>query len=60
MSINALNDSDEDLLRQIRESMKKIRYGSIEIVVHNSKVVQIECREKIASIKSSSNQITGV
>ena len=38
---------DEDIFRRISEAVKKIRYGSIEIVVHDSKVVQIECREKI-------------
>ncbi len=42
-----LNNSDEEVLRQIVTAIKKIRLGSIEIVVHDSKVVQIESREKI-------------
>lgn len=42
-----LNNSDEEVLRQIVTAIKKIRFGSIEIVVHDSKVVQIESREKI-------------
>jgi len=38
---------EEQVIAQIKEYIKKIRYGSIEIVVHDSKIVQIECREKI-------------
>ncbi len=38
---------EEEIFRKVSEAVKKIRYGSIEIVVHDSKIVQIECREKI-------------
>jgi len=31
----------------IRLALKDIRFGSIEIIVHDSKVVQIERKEKI-------------
>lgn len=30
----------------IRQALKEIRYGSIEITIHDSKVVQIERKEK--------------
>ncbi|MGA6828464.1 YezD family protein [Nitrospira sp. NS4] len=30
----------------LRYALKEIRYGSIEIVIHDSKIVQIERREK--------------
>lgn len=33
--------------REIREGLKEIRYGSIEIVIQDRKVVQIERREKV-------------
>jgi hypothetical protein len=36
-----------DLERQILQAIKGLRYGSIEITVHDSKVVQIERKEKI-------------
>lgn len=37
-------------IRQIKEilkDLKKIKFGSIEIIVHNGEIVQIEKREKI-------------
>jgi hypothetical protein len=32
---------------QILSAIASIEYGSIEVVVHDGKVVQIECREKL-------------
>jgi hypothetical protein len=37
-----LKDADEIL----RYALKEIRFGSIEIVIHDSKIVQIERKEK--------------
>ncbi|MGJ0516339.1 MAG: YezD family protein [Methylomicrobium sp.] len=34
-------------MRQISQMLEGIRFGSIEIVVHDSKVVQIERKEKL-------------
>ena len=36
-----------DIEQEILNAIRRIDYGSVEIVVHNSRVVQIECREKI-------------
>jgi hypothetical protein len=36
-----------DLERQILQAIKTVRYGSVEIIIHDSKVVQIERKEKI-------------
>lgn len=36
-----------EILRQISQMLEGIRFGSIEIVVHDSKVVQIERKEKL-------------
>lgn len=36
------NDADELL----RDALKDIRFGSIEIIIHDSKIVQIERKEK--------------
>ena len=36
-----------DLEQQILRAIKQVRYGSVEIIIHDSKVVQIERKEKI-------------
>ena len=36
-----------DVEREILRAVANIKYGSIEVVIHDGKVVQIECREKI-------------
>ena len=36
-----------DIERQILRVIKEVRYGSVEIIIHDSKVVQIERKEKI-------------
>jgi len=48
------NDSNQhkkqrnaEIARQIIQMLESIRYGSIEIVIHDSKVVQIERKEKM-------------
>ena len=33
--------------REILRSLREIRFGSIEIVIHDGRVVQIERREKV-------------
>jgi hypothetical protein len=47
--MNRLNDSDgkQELGEQILSAISDIRYGSVEIIIHDSKVVQIERKEKI-------------
>lgn len=39
-----MNDS---LLKEIKSAIETIKYGSVEIVIHDSKVVQIERKEKL-------------
>jgi hypothetical protein len=34
------------LLREIHNALKGLRYGAVEITVHNGQVVQIERKEK--------------
>jgi hypothetical protein len=36
----------ESVDRAILDAVSNIRFGSVEIVVHDSEVVQIECKEK--------------
>ena len=40
-------EGDLDLEQQILRAIKHVRYGSVEIIIHDSKVVQIERKEKI-------------
>ena len=38
---------DAELLKRIIRAIREIHYGSVEIIIHNSRIVQIERREKI-------------
>jgi len=38
---------NSDVEQQILRAIKDVRYGSVEIIIHDSKVVQIERKEKI-------------
>ena len=45
---NGLGDETlRQMTQQILRALQEIRYGSVEIVIHDSKVVQIERKEKI-------------
>lgn len=35
------------LLRQLEQALHSIRYGTIELVIHDGRVVQLERREKV-------------
>jgi hypothetical protein len=39
--------SDERWQRAVREAVLGLRFGSVEIVVHEGRVVQVETREKV-------------
>ncbi len=38
--------SIEDVIAEIKRQLAHIRYGSVEIQIHNGQVVQLESREK--------------
>ena len=44
MEINGKSKNDADEL--LRDALKDIRFGSIEIIIYDSKIVQIERKEK--------------
>jgi hypothetical protein len=47
MSTNiSKNFADETALKKVIESLKGLRFGSITITLHNSKIVQIDRIEK--------------
>lgn len=43
---NVPHDENEKLIAEINKVLKGLQYGSIEIIVQDKKVVQIERREK--------------
>jgi hypothetical protein len=36
-----------DLLRELEQALHSIRYGTVELVIHDGRVVQLERREKV-------------
>jgi hypothetical protein len=51
------DETHRQLTQQILQALQEIRYGSVEIIIHDSKVVQIERREKIR-LDTDSSQTT--
>jgi len=41
------SDDNPRIEQTILQALKDLRFGSVEIIVHDSKVVQIERREKV-------------
>ena len=39
--------TDQQIEQDIREALKGIRFGSVEVIIHDSRVVQIERKEKL-------------
>ncbi len=42
----------EQVMREIVRAVRSVRYGSVEVVIQNSRVVQIERKEKFRFDKS--------
>jgi len=47
-------EQNQDIADKILLAIKDLRFGSVEIVIHDSKVVQIERKEKIRIDQNSS------
>jgi hypothetical protein len=41
------HEPSPDIRTTLLEAIKGIRYGSVEIIIHDSKIVQIERKEKV-------------
>ena len=53
--VNGLADeTHRQLTQQILRALQEIRYGSVEIIIHDSRIVQIERKEKIRIDTNSS------
>jgi hypothetical protein len=46
-------DSGDDILRRIANAISGLRFGSVEVVIQDSRVVQIERKEKFRFDKTS-------
>jgi hypothetical protein len=49
-----IDETQRQLTQQILQALQEIRYGSVEIIIHDSQVVQIERKEKIRIDTNSS------
>ncbi|MEI8014102.1 MAG: DUF2292 domain-containing protein [Nitrospira sp.] len=47
-------EDNQDIAHRILLAIKGLRFGSVEVVIHDSKVVQIERKEKIRIDQNSS------
>ena len=54
ISLNRDERIMQQLISEILSALNKLRYGSVEITVHNSKIVQIERKEKLRFDKERS------
>lgn len=41
------SESSEGTLAQVERALKGLRFGSVELIVHDGRVVQIERKEKV-------------
>lgn len=58
------NEIQHPIEQQILKAIRETRYGSVEVVIHDSRVVQIERKEKIRveekkKPRESDDQTTG-
>lgn len=49
-------NEDPEVQKQILQALEGLGYGSVEIIVHDSKIVQIERKEKIRLKRESSTK----
>lgn len=58
--MDRLYDADRQNRRKVEqeilEAIKSIHYGSVEVIIHDSKVVQIERKEKVRFGKAASGK----
>ena len=49
-----VDETHSHLTQKILRALQEIRYGSVEIIIHDSRIVQIERKEKIRIDRDSS------
>jgi hypothetical protein len=53
MSAHQINQTDADWLRIVRQHIEPLHYGSVEITIHDSRIVQIDKTERWRLQKNS-------
>ena len=46
-SVGMSGPADGDWVRLVRRAVEGLRFGSVEVLVHDGRVVQVETREKV-------------
>jgi hypothetical protein len=49
--MTAIDDALKQVMREIVRAVRSVRYGSVEVVIQSSRVVQIERKEKFRFYK---------
>lgn len=58
MSIEATNKQNSSLVNELLSAINSLRFGSVEITVHEGRVTQIEKREKVRFTDAANTPIT--
>jgi hypothetical protein len=45
------------IMKEIIEAVKSVRYGSVDIIIHDSDIVQIEIKEKVRFDQRKSKKV---
>lgn len=45
--LNHVIDETEEVIAVLRETLQAVRFGSVEVVIHDGRVVQIDRKEKL-------------
>ena len=57
MSIETANEQNSSLVKELLSAINSLRFGSVEITVHEGRVTQIEKREKVRFTDSANASI---
>jgi hypothetical protein len=55
-ALQSTSHATNEAIREILSAIENLRYGSVEIVVHDGRVTQIEKREKVRFGQEASQQ----
>jgi hypothetical protein len=58
MSIKTANEQNSSLVKELLSAINSLRFGSVEITVHEGRVTQIEKREKVRFTDAANTPIT--
>ena len=57
MNIETANEQNSSLVKELLSAINSLRFGSVEITVHEGRVTQIEKREKVRFTDSANTPI---